>query len=171
MAIVPPSLLLGIAEVVLARRYSRVTHLPVSKLETLQTRGGGPLVLDARSEAEFGVSHIPGAIRIDPDADVTGLVAAVGGELDGRAVVVYCSVGFRSSSLVARTRGPLLARGASDAYSLRGGLFRWHAEGQPLQDATGSTRNIHPFNSLWGALIAHPAEIKWTPAPPVATCD
>ena len=39
------------------------------------TSGAAPLLLDARSEAEYAVSHLPGAVRVDPAA--TGADPAV----------------------------------------------------------------------------------------------
>ena len=59
-----------------------------------------PILLDVRTEAEFAVSHLEGARRIDPDnPDLSSL------DLSPKStVVVYCSVGYRSAAIVERLK-------------------------------------------------------------------
>lgn len=117
--------------------------------------GAPPILLDARTAAEFAVSHLPGAVRVDPDAGVAAWRAAVataraddpGGE---RPVVVYCSVGVRSG----RVAQALAQSGVGDVRNVPGSLFRWAAQGRPMVDAAGrpATR-VHPYDAVWGRLL------------------
>lgn len=97
---------------------------------------------DVRTREEYRVSHLPGAVRVDPDAGSLPPVPA-GAEV----VVTYCSLGFRSSALAARAPDPEAAPPRRD---LDGGIFAWAHEALPLVDAAGRrTRRVHPFGGLW----------------------
>jgi hypothetical protein len=37
-------------------------------------------------------------------------------------------------------------------FNLRGGIFRWHAEGRPLAFGPGAS-GVHPFSRDWGQLL------------------
>ena len=87
-----------------------------------------PALLDVRTEAEFAVSHLPGALRIDPDASPAQVVAAI---RPNTAVVVYCSVGYRSSQLAKR----LQKAGVAGVSNLDGSIFQWANEGRLLHKA------------------------------------
>lgn len=107
-----------------------------------------PLLLDARTREEFDVSHLPGAAFLPHDAG--DLPAS-----DGRAVVVYCSVGYRSAMLVRR----LAEAGYADVRNLEGSIFKWANEGRALaRDGAGegevSASAVHPYNAEWGRLLA-----------------
>ena len=109
-----------------------------------------PLVLDVRPDPEFAVGHLPGARRVDPDADGAALAAVLAEQHAGRRVVLYCSVGARSGSLGRRLRDA----GLDGVRNLRGGVFRWAADGRPLRTAAGApTRRVHPYNRLWGRYL------------------
>lgn len=105
-----------------------------------------PLLLDARSSEEFAVSHLKGAVRIDPDTgDFTVLDSL---DKDAR-IVAYCSVGYRSSELASR----LKAVGFSNVVNLEGSIFRWANEGRPVYRAEKPVREVHPYNAAWGRLL------------------
>ncbi len=108
-----------------------------------------PLLLDAREPDEYILSHIPGAQRIDPDARGETLAAALAAIPEGRDVVVYCSVGYRSAGLVDRLRDA----GARGVYNLQGSIFRWANEGRPLAGARGDEALVHPYSDSWGQLL------------------
>jgi hypothetical protein len=53
--------------------------------------------------------------------------------------------------------GGLRRRAAHEApakaiFNLRGGIFRWHAEGRPLEYGPGAS-GVHPFSRDWGRLL------------------
>ena len=106
-----------------------------------------PLILDARTPDEFAVSHLPGALRVDPEASAAA-VLAVHPEAATRPVLLYCSVGWRSSVLADRLR----AEGI-DARNLKGGVFGWRNEKRPLVRDGIPTGDVHPYDAAWGRLI------------------
>jgi len=112
------------------------------------------LLLDVREEEEFMVSRIDGAVRIDPDTDAATFRERFADGIEGKTVVACCSIGERSAVLLERIGSLCLEMGALEALNLRGGLFRWHANGRPLVDDHGLTGRIHPFNGWWGMLLA-----------------
>jgi rhodanese-related sulfurtransferase len=137
-------------------RYPDVPHVP---LEFLRGRidaadDGRPLLLDARSSAEYAVSHLAGA-RHAPDERTA--LAALAGAAPEREILVYCSVGVRSSALAEELR----ARGFTRAANLEGGIFAWANAGLPMvrKPRAGAdgveepAERVHPFDARWGALL------------------
>ncbi len=105
-----------------------------------------PIVLDVRTAEEYEVSHLPGAIRVDPDAGVPDFLRT----LDRKTqVVAYCSVGYRSSRLVER----LKEEGFTDAKNLEGSIFEWANKGYPLEREGVSVQEVHPYDAEWGRLL------------------
>ena len=121
-----------------------------------------PIILDARTEAEYAVSHLKNAQRIDPYH--SNLV--VSAESKDTPIVVYCSVGYRS----ARITQQLEQAGFSDVYNLEGSLFKWANEERPIYKNNSLTSLVHPYNQVWGTLLkpkhrAQVAEIESGSAP------
>ncbi len=134
--------------------YPQVSHLTADQLMTmLEWADGRVIVLDVRTADEFAVSHIAGAIRIEPTRDAVAQVSAMAEIVRGKIVVAYCSVGIRSASLLARIGGVLDQHGATKVYNLRGGLFHWHNQLLPATSANGPTRRIHPYSSRWRSFL------------------
>lgn len=136
-----------------ARDYPDVPQLPAEDFDAQRRASDRLILLDVREPAEYAVSHIPGAIRVDPDANATELLAAVGPLPAGATVVVYCSVGVRSSGLAARTQASLKSHGAASVANLRGGIFAWHNAHRPLVSAQGSTDAVHGYDATWARLL------------------
>ena len=131
-------------------RFPKVPQLSTAELAAWRTdpARAQPLLLDAREPAEFAVSHLPGAIRVAPEATAKAILARIE---PGRPVVVYCSVGYRSSRLAAR----LMEGGRPGVYNLEGSIFAWANEGRPLvsgDEQSGATR-VHPFDATYGKLL------------------
>ena len=82
------------------------------------------VLLDARTAAEFNVSHLPGAVLA---SNARMALDALEVNDPERTVVVYCSVGYRSSRLAKQLR----ARGFENVFNLEGSLFQWANEGRP----------------------------------------
>ena len=145
-----------------AERHTDITHLEPEDFVKMQEAGEAFILLDVREQSEFEVSHIPGALQIDPQAkatDVKSLLAANGIDAD-TPVVVYCSVGRRSSRLGSRVVDALDGRKVAN---LRGGVFAWHNEELPLENAAGTTDAVHPYNTKWGKLIERSEGISYEP--------
>lgn len=109
-------------------------------------RGDGIVLLDARTADEFSVSHLQGAVRA---TGVGAALRAVEAHAGKPAIVVYCSVGYRSSELAAR----LHERGVANVFNLEGSLFQWANEGRPLYRGAERVEHVHPFDEDWGQLL------------------
>ena len=104
-----------------------------------------PLLLDVRQAEEYEVSHLPRAIHVSPETtDFTFLE-----ERRNDPIVVYCSVGYRSSRLAKR----LQEAGFSDVANLEGSIFEWANQGRPLERENTPADKVHPFNRIWGRLL------------------
>lgn len=128
--------------------YSDVRHISTDSLASALADESrpAPVLIDARTREEYDVSHIAGAVHVDPDdpaLDALGLDPNV-------PIVAYCSVGYRSSE-IART---LQDQGFTNVSNLEGSLFKWANEGRAVVDSTGApTETVHPYNALWGRLL------------------
>jgi len=104
-----------------------------------------PLLFDVRTKAEFEVSHLAGAQRIEPGSEAK--LVAVPGDSE---IVTYCSVGYRSAAFAKRLR----TAGFTHVSNLEGSIFQWANENRPLVDARNEpTNKVHPCNRLWGMLV------------------
>lgn len=109
---------------------------------------GDFVLVDVRTERERRVSMLPGAI---PASEFERRLA----ELADRTVVVYCTIGARSSSY-ARTMG----RRGIDVLNLEGSVLAWtHAGGALVQDGE-PTRRLHVYGRRWD-LAADGYETIW----------
>lgn len=105
---------------------------------------GDALLLDARTEAEFAVSHLRGARRIDPDRPDLAMLANA-----PSLVVVYCSIGWRSASVAEALTRP----GGPEPRNLEGGIFAWANEGREVVRDGRPVRAVHPYDAVWGRLL------------------
>lgn len=142
-----------------------LAQLSASELHRRLTEAREALLFDVRSPTEYAVSHLPGAIRVDPQMDLTTFIARYGPQLEGRPAIFYCAVGVRSSTLAARLKEYLIAWGSSGVYNLQGGIFRWHNEERPLVNQGGETAWVHGFNDHWGQLIRRGEWLDLRPIP------
>ncbi|MCU0888633.1 MAG: rhodanese-like domain-containing protein [Rubritepida sp.] len=125
--------------------------IPVREItpRDLAVRLGEYLLFDVREEDEFAMSHLPGAIRLAPRLSATEFLAAHGARTGGAQVVFYCAVGWRSGKMLERVQAIVARARPAEMYNLRGGLFRWRAEGLPLEGGA----EVHPFDAAWGQLL------------------
>ncbi|MGI9477997.1 MAG: rhodanese-like domain-containing protein [Hyphomicrobiaceae bacterium] len=149
-----------------AARHARVQHIMAGDLAKLQQQtGGNLLILDVREKEEHAVSRLPGATRVAPSISATEFMRAFADRLGDRVVVLYCSVGVRSTQLADRIQRAARAAGARAVYNLAGGAFHWHNQSRPMVDSAGPTRLVHPFSWRWSKLVRHRDRISYTPAP------
>jgi len=139
-----------------------MSHMSRAELET-QLTSTDILILDTRPMEEYNVSHIPGALQVDPDIDPETFRTQFGASLANKNVIVYCSVGRRSSILGDRLQNTALASGAINVQNMEGGLFGWHNDERPLVNRSGTTSDIHPYNAYWGRLIENKGNIRYRP--------
>ena len=127
-------------------KYPTVPQLSTVELATwlADTNRPSPLLLDARTEEEFAVSHLPGARRAD--LKPSELAKSSG---TNRPVVVYCSVGYRSSQMAER----LQKAGLTNVFNLDGSIFQWANEGRPLEHSGKPAKTVHPYNNSMSKLL------------------
>ena len=105
-----------------------------------------PLILDARSQEEYAVSHIKSAQWIEPtNPDISALSEVA---LDN-PIVVYCSVGYRSAKVAQQ----LHHAGYKNVFNLSGGIFQWANQEKPIFTDKHQVETVHPYNSIWGKLL------------------
>lgn len=129
-------------------KYPSVPQISTAKLAAwlADTNRPAPVLLDVRTEAEYAVSHLPGARRADARASAPQVAAALE---PGRPVVTYCSVGYRSSQMAER----LQKAGLTNVFNLDGSIFQWANEGRPLEQGGKPTKLVHPYNKTFGKLL------------------
>ena len=135
----------GIKELV-RMRFPAAPQLAVDDLVgRLGSGAPPPLLVDVREPEEYAVSHLPGAINAQGDA-IAELIDQRGG---GRDVVLYCSVGYRSS----REAEKLVEKGYDRIFNLEGSIFEWANAGHPVVRDDSPTEQVHPFDDEWGQLL------------------
>ena len=125
-----------------------VPQMSIQQFATMRTDDTAPdiVLLDARSATEFKVSHLPGAVLA---SNTRMALEALDASDPVRTVVVYCSVGYRSSRLAEK----LQARGIENVFNLEGSLFQWANEGRPLYRGEERVYQAHPYDEEWGQLL------------------
>ncbi len=137
----------------LSAKFSSVGQVIPEELDRLRRQPADLLLLDVREPDEFAVARIRGAEWVSPDVTARELAGRLGPRAVGKTVVLYCSVGYRSSKVATRVREALTAVGARRVVNLQGGIFAWHNTGRELVDARGETVHVHPYDRKWGRYL------------------
>ncbi len=114
--------------------------------QTGQSPAERPLLLDVREKEEYEVSHLKDAVLAVSEREA---LKALEGIPPDRPVVLYCSVGYRSSEMA----GFLQKRGFEKVYNLEGSIFAWANEGKPVYRGEERVRVVHPYDRVWGKLL------------------
>jgi rhodanese-related sulfurtransferase len=105
-----------------------------------------PLLIDARPEDQFKLSHIEGAVRLDPlQPDLSPLEHVP----RDQPVLVYDAAGAVGSAMVIG----LTQAGFERVSNLDGGLFRWANEGRPIVGEAGPATKVHSVSWGWSRLL------------------
>lgn len=139
------------------RNYEGVTHISADDFMTLNS--DDVVVFDVRESAEFDVSRIAGAVQLSPDIDIEEFEEDYKDLIVGKQVVFYCSVGRRSTDMLAKLTPVLRDSGVNTASNLTGGLFKWVNQSRPI-DGSG----VHPYNDYWGRLISDQSKVNYRPS-------
>ena len=131
-----------------------VPQLSTERLAELLVEDGEVVLLDARSKEEFATSRLQGAVRA---TSVRTARKALEEHGEKPTVVVYCSVGYRSSRLSQQLR----AQGVDNVFNLEGSLFKWANEGRPVYRGSVRVRQVHPFDADWGELLDKALWSEW----------
>jgi len=97
-----------------------------SLLEWMQ-EGTAPLIVDVRSQGEYDLGHIPGAVHVPFYSVGSGLEALGASKKD--PVVLYCEHGPRSGIAGFSLR----LSGYEQVYSLGGSMKAWRANDFPIE--------------------------------------
>lgn len=141
-------LTLSLLKIFIKLKFPTVSQVTTAELNTWLLDSTKPqlFVLDARTPAEYAVSHLKSAVRIDPVAlDIATLSTS-----KDTPIVVYCSVGYRSAKIAQQ----LQTEGFTQVFNLSGGLFQWANEGRAIfKDDQHPTQLVHPYDVVWGKLL------------------
>lgn len=143
------SLVLGLLKLFIRLSFPTVSQITTEKFADWLANPAKPqpFVLDARSQAEYAVSHINTSVRIDPVASDLTILSKVSKDTP---IIVYCSVGYRSAKVAQQ----LHREGFTQIFNLSGGLFQWANEERPIFKDDGQlTQLVHPYDAIWGKLL------------------
>lgn len=128
--------------------------VPLIMAEEVKSKKEGTYyLLDTRSQREFEVSHLPGAMFIDYDAFSEKDVSDIPTDAE---VIIYCSVGYRSE----RIGEALQKMGYINVKNLYGGIFDWKNKGNQVVNATGQpTDSVHTYNARWSQWLYNGVKI------------
>jgi rhodanese-related sulfurtransferase len=151
------SLAFPVVRGVIHLRYPTVEWIKPAELAgwLADTGRTAPVLLDVRTIPEYTVSHLPGAIRLDPEEELPTPV------LDlprSTPIVAYCAVGYRSAVAADRLR----KLGFTQVWNLSGSIFQWANENRPLATVADGPARVHPVNWWWGLLLrsGHRADLS-----------
>lgn len=105
-----------------------------------------PLLIDVRTRREYEVSHLPGAIWAQSLSQIENVLDGLS---EHQVIVLYCSVGVRSSSAAAK----LIESGRSNVFNLEGSIFQWANERRPVLRDGKAVDVVHPYDERWGVLL------------------
>jgi len=125
------------------------------------TPGPADFLIDVRDRSEQEISMLPGAVAHSPDRDLIeapGLKAFLANAPQGARVIVYCTVGYRSSRAIAGLKENQSLR--IPVYNLEGGIIGHASTGGILiTPASGKpTRKVHAYDSFWKQFVRPPLE-------------
>ncbi len=133
------------------RDFPDVDHTSTGQLAAWLEAGEDVLLIDCRGAREVAVSRIPEALHLTSRPQVEQHLA--GRDRPPDRIVVYCSVGWRSSRLA----GQLTDAGLSPVLNLQGSIFMWVNEGRPLVDPRDRpVAKVHPWMRSWGRQLLKP---------------
>lgn len=132
-----------------------------AELSALLAAGKPVTLLDCRTPEERAVSTLRGAIAPDELRDALA-------KPDPGPLVVYCTVGYRSSLEARRIAASPSLAPAAGVFSMPGVLAWAHAGGELVDPATGeSTRRLHCFGEKWASMA--PSDVEAISFPPTKT--
>lgn len=121
-------------------------NVPYMSVETLALPKTKAILLDAREEKEFEVSHLEDAIYVGYDNFKLKKTLKILPTDKNAKIVVYCSLGIRSETVADK----LIKEGYTNVYNLYGGIFEWKNANFQVVDTLGNnTEKVHTFSKNW----------------------
>ena len=120
--------------------------IPYISVDSLQKITSKIIILDAREQKEFKVSHLQNALFVGYDNfNINKTTQKLPADKNTK-IVVYCSLGIRSEDISEK----LKKAGYTNIYNLYGGIFEWKNKSNIVVDNKNSpTNKIHAFNKEW----------------------
>ena len=126
--------------------FPRVQHISTNELAAILEKHSNFTLLDTREPEEYEVSHIQGAFLAEGVRDALKVLKDRSRE---DLVIVYCSVGYRSSNIAVK----LARRGFTNVVNVEGSLFKWANENRPVFSGDKTVDRVHPYDEDWGRLL------------------
>ena len=103
------------------------------------------VILDAREQKEYKVSHLKNAIYVGYNAfNIDSIQKRLNDK--NEKIVVYCSLGIRSENIAQK----LKKAGFKNVFNLYGGIFEWKNNDFAIVNMKGKeTDSIHAFSKSW----------------------
>ena len=121
---------------------NNVPYISVKELSALKTKA---ILLDAREEKEYKVSHLKNALFVGYNNFKIHKTTKNLADKNAK-IVVYCSLGIRSETIAHK----LIKEGYTNVYNLYGGIFEWKNNNFSVVDTLGNTtEKVHVFNKDW----------------------
>ena len=118
-----------------------IPYISVQELAMPKTQA---IILDAREQQEYQVSHLKDAIFVGYDNFKIETVEKLIPNKNNQ-IVVYCSLGIRSEDIAER----LKKSGYTNVYNLYGGIFEWKNTNFSVYNEHGETNKVHGFSKEW----------------------
>ena len=126
--------------------YPQVSQVSIQTVDRWRQSPLPPLILDIREPPEYQVSHLPNAINLPPNTPIADAVAKIQAlQQPQQKIVVYCSVGVRSSKFAEQ----LQASGINPIFNLEGSIFAWANAELPLVAQEQPVETVHGYNAHW----------------------
>ncbi len=125
-------------------KFNKVPMMTVEELQEELKDSVPVMLIDVRATREYKISHLKNAIHIEEVKEIMHRFPDKKSRL-----VLYCSVGYRSSKVAQK----LIEEGYTKVANLKGSLFEWINKGLPVYKGEERTNFAHPFNKKWGKLL------------------
>jgi rhodanese-related sulfurtransferase len=102
-------------------------------------------VVDVREPEEYEVSHLRYSVNLTDAGSIVKNFRKSGKHV----LVLYCSVGYRSSKIAQQVQSSV----SKPVYNLEGSLFEWANSGLPVYRGQKFVTGVHPYNSYWAKLL------------------
>ncbi len=123
--------------------------VPVITVDELADKKDSFIILDARSKAEFEISHLKNARFIGFKEFSPDHLKGISKE---SKVAIYCSIGYRSEKI----GNKLKKLGFIDVNNVYGSIFEWVNQGYQIVDQNGqATNRLHTYNRSWSKWITN----------------
>jgi len=129
----------------LLKKYNQET-VPYMYINDLKKIAEKVILLDAREQREFEISHINNATHVGYNNFNLKKIVEVLPKDKNSKIVVYCSLGIRSEDVAEQIK----KAGFTNVFNLYGGIFEWKNYGNKIYSSNNKpTEKVHVFDKEW----------------------